>query len=209
MGRSYYSDDYYGRNNGLLAIAIGFLCVWGFCKWAEHSAIQAPVTRAEEELKIARSGSGEFRNEARIKSCEQELVSARKYVDSGQSERDLEAHDRELNKNSRTTKDLVGVCIAGLGLLVFGWRTVRGVATPLEVFLALGSGILTVIMVASFGLLMFIVLFAAGIAVLMACSVLGNDVVNRARWVRDEYDEDLGVNKRRTAMEKASRIRRR
>lgn len=191
---SYYSEQYYGKSNGLLAILIGAACIGGFIYWAETSAVNEPVTKAEEELRKARSGNGLYSVEA----CERNLADAKKYVNSGQSKRDHDAYEAKKSQGSRTTGDLIWCCLAGFGTLVFGWRAVRGVASPFEVLLAVASGIGTVILAASFGIGMFLVLCVAGALIVMAFKVLGDDCINRARWVRDEYDEGFGVNERRS-----------
>jgi len=194
---SYYSDHYYGRHNGILAVIVGGLCIWAFIAWADHSAVTRPLDNAEEELRIERQSTGGFRNEARIKACEEDVARQRAYVNSGQSARDLAVRDAEINKGSRTTGDVFWVCVASLGMLVCGWRTVRGVASPFEGLLALVSTVLAVILALSIGIGAFLMLACAGGLVVLMCQVLGDDLINRGRHVCDTYDEEFDVNERR------------
>ena len=197
FNESYYSDNYYGRNNGCLAVIVGAACIWGFLAWSDNAAVNRPVTDAEEELRIERASTGAFRSEARIKACEEDLAKQKAYVAYGRSEASIRARDAEINKNSFGMGDVFWVCVAAMGTLVFGWRTLRGVATPFEVLLAVVSTVFSVIMVLSMGIGGFIMLFVAGMLLVLMCQVLGNDFVNRARHVRDSYDEEFDVNERR------------
>ena len=197
MARSYYTNEYAGKSWGWIAVLVGAACIYGFFAWVDHSSINEPVTNAKKELQIERSLN--FPNPARIKACEEDLARARKYVASGQSKRNLRAHEAEVNKGSHTMGDVIWACLSAVGTLVLGWRTLRGVASPFEVFLALVSTTFAVILTLSIGIGAFLMLVIAGMLVLLAFRVLGDDVINRARWVRDEYDEEFDVNERRAA----------
>ena len=194
MSRSYYSDEYYGRSNGWIAVVLGAAMCIGFCWYADYSAVRDPLTKAEEEMERSKRGNSLYGIEAAKKN----LAEQQRNYASGQLRRDQDAYVASRRTGTeRSTGDWIWSCIAGFGLTLFGWRTVRGVASPFEVLLAIVCGIATVILAASFGIVMFILLCVCGALILMAFKALGDDCINRTRWVRDEYDEDFGVNERR------------
>ena len=205
FNESYYSERYYGQNNGCLAIIVGGLAVWGFLAWVDYRTVNEPVRNAEECLRLAKQSP--WPNKGEIKACEEDLAKQKAYVNSGRSEAALRARDREINKNSFTMGDVFWVCVAALGTMVFGWRTVRGVASPFEVLLALVSTGFAVILTLSIGIGAFVMLFVAGMLMVLMCRVLGDSFINQGRYVRDGYDEEFDVNERRAARQ-ASRAAR-
>jgi hypothetical protein len=161
----------------------------------DYRTINEPVRNAEECLRLAKQSP--WPNKGEIKACEEDLAKQKAYVNSGRSEASIRARDREINKNSYSDGDMFWVCVAALGTMVFGWRTVRGVASPFEVLLALVSTGFAVILTLSIGIGAFVMLFVAGMLMVLMCRVLGDSFINQGRYVRDGYDEEFDVNERR------------
>lgn len=210
MSRQYYGT-YSEQNWGILAFLVGAVFVVWFCWYAEHRYEKANLYEAQEQLAYARQ-SGDWND---IQKYKAEVEEAQRRIDDGTEAR---AHQDYVKfkgtgpKNGSHVGDglvLVLLALAGAGLLRFGWLAGRGVASALEGVLAVVCGFVVLTFVWTLGPLMAFCYFLGGMILMLVCSSLGNQCINRARWAKDVYDDDLGVNERRVARRRAVRTGRR